>query len=369
MTTMVEAAPVRVADLLLGEWRLRVSGHVDLVAGVLATMTPPCVVAAAGPDADWTVRAERDERVEIPGEAAAAALFADRPVLASPCDGPQLAVVDAADGLLRLLGRYRPGTPAALLEVDRTRRMTRVVVPGMGPGRHWPDWVARLYFSCRLLDSGWRMLHASAVVVDEVAVLFVAGQGGGKSTLAHRACTELNARFMADDLVLVGPDGIVAGWPTRAALPAELAAPGEAQGRPLLVKGTRQRILFTPAEHRAVFVYAPPTRLGAVVHVTAAAKPGQGAHRPAAWAAPLNPADLTAVVAEAMNIPGQRLYSTDLLCLTGGPPSARVGWPDLNWGSTLGAPGVRLAVSDPLALPDAPVWEALSVWLPGVKLR
>ncbi|GAA0829846.1 hypothetical protein ACFQVD_04770 [Streptosporangium amethystogenes subsp. fukuiense] len=89
--------------------------------------------------------------------------------------------------------RYRPGSAAALLEVDRARRTTRVVVPDEGTARRWPDWLARLFFSSRMLDGGWRMLHASAVTLNGVVVLFVAGSRGGKSTLAYRACDELGA--------------------------------------------------------------------------------------------------------------------------------------------------------------------------------
>ncbi|MDP9842225.1 hypothetical protein [Streptosporangium lutulentum] len=205
------------ADLVLGSWRLRVSAPSDLLQGVLSVMAPPCTVEEAAPGIGWTVRAMRDEHDDLPADVDE--VFADRPVVVSPCGGPQLAVVDVSNGLMRLLGRYKPGTAAALLEIDQGRRTTRVVVPEVGPGRRWLDWTARMFFSSRMLAGGWRLLHASAIAVDGVAVLFIADQGGGKTTLAHRACKELGARFMADDLVMVGPGGIVAGWPTRAALP------------------------------------------------------------------------------------------------------------------------------------------------------
>ncbi|GAA4236839.1 hypothetical protein FHR32_006102 [Streptosporangium album] len=358
------AGPERAADLVLDSWRLRVSGDPDLLAGVLAVMAPPCTVDAVAVGAGWTVRVQRDEQDELPCADDVDALFTDRPVLVSPCGGPQLAVVDASDGLLRLLGRYRSGSAAALLEVDRAWRTTRVVVPEAGPGRSWLDWVARLFFSSRMLAGGWRLLHASAVVVDGAAVLFIAGQGGGKSTLAYRAC----AQFMADDLVMVGPGGIVAGWPTRAAPPVGLTAPeGAGPEREQSVEGTRQRVLFTPHEHRAVLGCAPPTPLGVVVHVTADLDPGGAAGR-VAWATPLEAAEVDAVMTRAADVPAQRLYSTDLLGLTGGPSLVRVDRPDLGWDTMLGgAAGARLTLDDLRALPQAPVWEALSVWLPGVK--
>ncbi|MEU9887569.1 hypothetical protein [Sphaerisporangium sp. NPDC051011] len=359
------SGPEQTADLVLGSWRLRVSAPPDLLREVLTVMAPPCTVEEAALGIGWTVQAMRDEHDELPSTNDADEVCADRPVLVSPRGGPQLAVVDASNGLIRLLGRYKPCSAAALLEIDKARRMTRVVVPGAGPGRRWPDWVARMFFSSRMLAGGWRLLHASAVVVDGAAVLFVAGQGGGKTTLAHRACKELGAQFMADDLVMVGPSGIVAGWPTRAVLPVGMVSLQEASaGRERLVTGTRHRLVLAPAEHRATLGYARPTRLGAVVHVTTGVNPA-GSDQ-VAWAAPMDKAGLGAVMADAADIPAQRLYSTDLLGVTGGP--RRVDWPELGWDTTLsGTVGARLTLADLRTLPDAPVWEALSVWLSGVS--
>ncbi|MDP9842221.1 hypothetical protein [Streptosporangium lutulentum] len=135
-----------------------------------------------------------------------------------------------------------------------------------------------------------------------------------------------------------------------------------------LVEGTRQRVLFTPAEHRATFGYARPTRLGAVVHITTEANP-PGSDQ-VAWATPMDAVTLSVVMTQAAYVPAQRLYSTDLLGVTGGPPPTRVDWPEPGWDTTLsGTVGVRLTLAELRALPHAPVWEALSTWLPGVSLR
>lgn len=353
----VAVASERVVDLLLGPWRLRVVGNPSLVAGVTTVMVPPCTVSAAGPSTDWTIRVDRDELAQVPGDVDA--LLADRPVLVSPHGGPRLAVAGTGNGLLRLLGLYRPGSAAALLEVDRVQRVTRVAVPCDDSSRRWPDWLARLFFSSRMLGGGWRMLHASAVTVNGTAVLFVAGSRGGKSTLAHRACDELDARFMADDLVMIGMDGIVAGWPTRVGVPAELAAPCGGVEQERRVGGMlRRRVLFTPGEHRAIVDWAPPTRLGAVVHVVP--DPDEETVRPL-HAVALEPAEAEAVLAGAAGVPGQRLYSTDLLGVTGGPPPGQITWPAPSWADVLaGVPAVRLMVPHLRDLPHAPLWEALA---------
>lgn len=364
----MSAGPEQTVDLVLGSWRLRVCADQDLLADVIEVMTPLCTVETAGLGVDWTLRAERGD---LPGTGEIEELWADRPALSLPHGGPQLIVAGAADGLLRLVGHYRPGTAAALLEVDHSRRLTRIVTPGAGPGRRWPDWLARLFFSSRMLAAGWRMLHASAVAIDRSALVFVAGQHGGKSTLAHRACIELGACFMADDLLLLGPDGVVAGWPTRIGLPAELAGPGMTGQEEHQVEAgvERRRLLLTPREHRAVVDHAPPLRLGAVVQVTSAAEQCDGPGT-VVQAAPLDEAELEAVVARAADVPAQRLYSSDLLGLAGGPPPGRFDRPTHGWETVLaGVPAVRLTVRHLRELPRAPVWEALSAWLPGVIAR
>ncbi|MEU4406213.1 hypothetical protein AB0F88_16955 [Streptosporangium sp. NPDC023963] len=353
----VDSAPEQAVDLVLDPWRLRVVGVPSLVAAVSTVMVPPCTVSDAGPSVNWTIRVDRDELDQRPEDVNA--LLADRPMLASPHGGPRLAVAGTGNGLLRLLGLYRPGSAAALLEVDRVQRLTRVSVPYDDSSRRWPDWLARLFFSSRMLDGGWRMLHASAVTVNGTAVLFVAGSRGGKSTLAHRACDELGARFMADDLVMIGMGGIVAGWPTRVGVPEELAASSGGVEQERRVGGVlRRRVLFTAGEHRAIVDWAPPAQLGAVVHVVPA--PEEETSQPLRAVA-LDPAEAEAVLAGAASVPGRRLYSTDLLGVTGGPPPGQITWPTPSWADMLAdVPAVRLTVPHLRDLPHAPVWETLA---------
>ncbi|WP_433259763.1 hypothetical protein ACQPYK_49215 (plasmid) [Streptosporangium sp. CA-135522] len=361
--------PEQASDLTLEAWRLRVCGEADHVHEVMAGLSPPCQPRAPGEKPDWTLQIERDRDGALPGREAAEALFADRPTLTYPAPGRQMAVMEESGEGLRILGRYRPSEAAAFLEVDRAHRSTRLLMSANEPVGRWPVWLALLFFSSRMLTRGWRLLHASAVMIGESVVLFTAPSGGGKSTLAHRAHAELDARFMADDLVLVGPDGVVAGWPTRVAPPMGLARPEDArQNRPMLVHGTRRRRLFTAAEHRAAVAYAPPAPLSAIVQVSAGGlPPGRSAGVPTAIL--LTAAELTAVIAEAAHVPGQRLHSADLLSITG-PGPVPAGTEEAGFDLVeAGIRGVRLMVDDLRALAHLPVWDALSAVLPEVSAR
>jgi hypothetical protein len=127
------------------------------------------------------------------------------------------------------------------------------------------------------------MLHAAAVTVDAGTVLVLAGPWGGKSMLAHRACREHGAAFLADDLVFLCEDGTVVGWPTRVALPVSLCTDIEIPRRQRrVVDGQlRDRVLFTPSEYRRAFAVrsAGPT--------SAASNPQQDhLERPAIGAGP-----------------------------------------------------------------------------------
>jgi hypothetical protein len=261
-------------------------------------------------------------------------------------------VVAAGDGCLRVTGAYRPDAATAVIEADTAGRTTRVTLPaGDEASIRWADWLVRVFFASRMLASGWRMLHASAVAVNGSAVLFLAGQGGGKSTLAHRACTELGTAFLADDLVLLGPDRTVVGWPTRVSLPEELVTGSAGTGT------GRRRVVFSPADHRTLLngERSSPVPLGAVVTVTRAA----GGDVPAVDHVNSLRAEETA----ALDIPAQRLHTSDLLGLTGGPRPAGRGVP-VTRELLGGVPAARLRIGDLRTLPRAPIWEALSGLLP-----
>ncbi|MBD3146328.1 MULTISPECIES: hypothetical protein [Microbispora] len=335
-------------DLLLGGFRLRlVSESRKLLEHVTSVMVPPCETAGHLPGADWTVMVEEADEPD-PDEVDA--VFSDRPVVVLPYGGPQLAVVAAGDGTLRAMGHYRPEVATAVIEVDMAGRTTRVVLPaGDEMSIRWADWLVRVFFASRMLVSGWHMLHASAVAVNGSAVLFLAEQGGGKSTLAHRACTELGAAFLADDLVLLGPGRTVVGWPTRVSLPEELVTGTAAAGV------GRRRIVFSPADYRALLngERSSPVPLGAVVIVA----PGADAD---AYAPAVERVDsLRYEETVALDIPAQRLHTSDLLGLTGGPrPAGRsVPLPRELLG---GVPTACLRIGDLRTLPHVPVWEALS---------
>jgi hypothetical protein len=273
-------------------------------------------------------------------------------------------VVDSTAGRLRLHGRYRPDCAAASIETDRAAETTRIVLPtGDKSAARLADWLAKGFFASRLLGTGWQMLHASAVVVAGQAVLFLAGPRGGKSTLAHRACAELGAMFLADDLVLLGPDGTVAGWPARVCLPVDLPVPhgaGEVFER-IVGRDVRRRVRLTPPEHRRTLGvgYSPPVPLGAVISIALAGSSVR------VHASPLERDALTSVVEKALDVPSQRLFTGDLLGLTGSGSTA----PPTDATSSVlrllsRKPGVQLTVGDPVSLPTVAVWRELSAILP-----
>ncbi|OLT26840.1 hypothetical protein BJF83_20270 [Nocardiopsis sp. CNR-923] len=360
-------------DLVLAGWRLRVvAAEPAMVEGTLEVMVPPCALAAPDAAADWTVRV-REAATSLEDEARE--LFADRPVLAFPYGGPRLAVVGRDGPALRVVGRYRPDGAAVFVDVDHARRTTDVTVDtGRSRDGRWVDWLVRAFFASRLLAVGWRMLHASAVAVDGVAVLFLAGRQGGKSTLAHRACTELDAAFLADDLVLVGPDLTVVGWPTRVAVPVDLTGAGQGgRVQERVVNGrVRRRVLLSPLEHRGRLGvrYSPPVPLGAVVCVEPADRAAGRSVRPVvagevgrdAWGGAL---------ARAVDVPAQRLYVGDLLGLTGAPAPLRVQAPVPLRESNVpqGVTAAALRVADMAHLSTVPVWDALTALVPCLGVR
>lgn len=336
-------------QLMLGGIRLGVeSPEAEHVDQVVAAMGATCERLRPGPEPNWSLHI-------LPG----------RPVLEDSRewprlelrpDGPALTVTGNQDGRLRAVGYYRPQAAPVTIEVDRARRLTRLVVSSTYTDQtHWSAWLAKTFFASRLSARGWQMLHASAVVLDGAAVLFVAAPGGGKSTLAHRACREVGAAFLADDLVMVGPDGTVVGWPTRVCLPHRLDTPAPARVGRMVGSAQRRRLVLSLAEHRALgFTHASPAPLGEVVHV----RPGAGADpscRP--WS---NESQTIAEVS-ATDIPVQRLYTSDLLGLTGGAPTLPTKAQEKVF---TGVRGVDLTIPDPAALPTTPVWEALSTALP-----
>src|SRR5258708_29779086 len=195
--------------------------RVSLLGAGVWVLVPPCGEEPVG-------AGEPGWQVDVSGATARLGELCEqgRPVLAWPDSGTRLSIVDTADGVVTLAARYRADSPAALVEADLLRRRTRVLIPeGDPPSRRWADRAARAFFGTRLLADGWLPLHAAAVRITAGgrALLVLAGQQGGTSTLAHRACVGLGAQLLADDLVLLrSGTGVphAAGWAARACVPA-----------------------------------------------------------------------------------------------------------------------------------------------------
>jgi hypothetical protein len=346
-------------DLVLAGHRLRVAvTDVGLRGAAVEVVTPPCEVAAPSGDVGWTLWAGNGPGLPQPDE------LRGRPVLSFPDGGPQLRVTDAVGGRLRVSGVLHAGEAVAHLTVDRVGRETVLHLPDAegpeneGTGARWVSWLARVYFGSRLLAEGWRMLHAAAVTVDAGAVLVLAGPWGGKSTLVHRACREHGAALLADDLVFLGEDGTVVGWPTRVALPVSLCSGVEIPRRQRrVVDGQlRDRVLFSPSEYRRAFAVqsAGPTPLAGVV-VVGRSNPWQ-ADRLIVEA--LDTRRLRSALDAASRVAAQKLYLLDLLGVTGNSwhvatgPVASLSTFDLRSVS-----GVFVRISDTGLLESLPVWD------------
>ncbi|MER6913905.1 hypothetical protein ABT354_19720 [Streptomyces sp. NPDC000594] len=340
--------------------RSGVSGAAD---AVVAMLTPPCAdeTPAVGAQ-DWTLEI-------LHGPAAAPYDDTGDLVVCLPYSGRRLAVRDTAGAVLRLTACYRPGAPAAGIEVDVRARTTRLLVAeGDGVGVRWADWLARVFFASRLLAAGWRMLHASAVELEGRALVFLAASGGGKSTLAHRAVREVGARLLADDLVLVRPGRPVIGWPTRIALPADLdgVAPDTGRREHRIMNGwNRQRVLFTPAEHRQVLGVRStgPTPCGVLIVVE---NPGDDAP---VTAGPAAPETVKEALRRAAAVTRQQVYVSDPIGLMGGPRLAdHAVTPPPEEDLAEGRPVARLAVPARV-LPTAQVWDVLAPVIPAIGDR
>jgi len=72
-------------------------------------------------------------------------------------------------------------------------------------------------FSVALHLQGLLCLHGSAVGIDDTALAFLAGKGGGKSTLATALC-DGGATLITDDMLPVDPRAPVTAWPSTPAV-------------------------------------------------------------------------------------------------------------------------------------------------------
>lgn len=365
-------------DLVLAGHRLRLrSSDPGILADAAAVMVPPCHQAdAEGEIPGWSVEIETGTDGPAGHD-----LHEGLPVVFWPQSGRQLVVHRSDGGVVAATGVYRLGAAPASIEADARARRTRVLLPPDDLlSRRWPDWLARSFFGARLLSDGWLLMHASAVRVATPvggrAVLVLAGSRGGKSTLAYRACRELGAALMADDLTLARacPDGVeVAGWPTRAGVPVEVLDPGLLASIPgdLISHGTaagrrRSRVTLRPPEYEQLLSIgrAGPALLGGIICLSPA--PGG----PAAVSG-MPPAQASQELAAAARIPVQRATMTDLLGLTGVPAAPA---PGLDAGNEEllpvdGIPAFAVGIPDMSLLPALPVWGLIDGRIPGLEAR
>lgn len=372
------------ADLVLAGHRVRVlASDPGLLRGVLSVLVPPCTERPVSEaTAEWLVD------VSVTEDGPGGLSESGRPALCWQDSGMRLTVLDRIGWVVTLAARYRADSATALLTVDWSEHRTSVLIPGADVvSRRWADWVVRAFFGPRLLADGWVLLHAAAVRATadggDRALLVLAGPRGGKSTIAHRACVELGAGFMADDLVLIRPgaDGcpLVIGWPTRICVPVELLDEAMLDALPepssALVEDSaqrRRRLVLSPPEYQRLLgvrrAEPGPVQLGGVLVVLPQARGLRGA---SARCLALAGNQLAAAIAEAGRVPAQRLRMLDLLGVAGDPAvtSAGIEKEGAAWlpGALAGIPAAGLELADISALPRLPVWDLAGScfpWLP-----
>lgn len=239
--------------LVLGGHRLGISGTArGEVAAACAWMCPPARIDARE-TAEWRLIADWcPEPRSLPVQPRQWTLRLGERAW------PRLAVADAGPDWAVVVGQYRRGEELVRIEADRQARTTRILIPAAFAGSvRWVPWLVRVFFGTRMLDGGWLLLHAASVGVGGRAILIGGAAGSGKSSLAHLACAQLGAVFMADDLTFVWrtPQGIRAlGWPTRVCLSVDLMEPGEGTDHELhdeLSIGRRERWVLSPSQYCA----------------------------------------------------------------------------------------------------------------------
>lgn len=355
-----------VARLSLLGHHLQITADVaEVIADVVGRLVPPCDPGGLD-DAGWTINVRLDP-CGLPdlGD------LSDRPQLVIRRDGPRLALRDVAGGRIAAVGQYAPGGAPVRIESDLEQRLTYVWLHADDTaGRRWVDWLARVFFGSHLIADGWHLVHASAVRIDDRAIVIAAPPDGGKSTLAHRACAELGAALMSDDLVFIGGPRdapLAVGWPTRVAVPAASLTTGpvptgyppDALVRTRLHGRERERVVLSPAEHRNLtgFEHAGPTVLGALISVRSRIGVEDASLR--------SPGQRAAAALTLSGAPvAQRMFMTDMLGLVGGRHLPILGaetiehwWPDQ-------IPVLPLDINDLAELPSLPIWSQLLAQLP-----
>jgi hypothetical protein len=152
--------------------------------GTAATLRATSAPLAAGDDGAWALRWQT-----------------------TMGDGRAVRVLEAADDRWR----FEYGDEAAF-ELDRPARELRCA-PAAFATIGWRRFLLDTVLWWTAMLDGAHLLHASAVALPEGLVLFAAGTGGGKSTLASEFLRR-GATFFADDVVALYPrDGAVLAHP------------------------------------------------------------------------------------------------------------------------------------------------------------
>ncbi|HAT5001218.1 TPA: hypothetical protein I9761_004839 [Serratia marcescens] len=106
-----------------------------------------------------------------------------------------------------------------LIEVNQNNRVWNITIAEDGPLNYktFSRAIKQLVGYC-VYKKKAQVLHASCAVIKETSYVFFGPRGSGKSSFLLRCCTDLNADFKSDDLLICWSDknGVkLSGWPRR----------------------------------------------------------------------------------------------------------------------------------------------------------
>lgn len=107
----------------------------------------------------------------------------------------------------------------ALIEVNQCNRTWNITISEDGHlnDKTFSRIIKQLVGYCTYKKKA-QVLHASCVIIKDTSYVFFGPRGSGKSSFLLRCCTDLNADFKSDDLLICwseGNDVQLSGWPRR----------------------------------------------------------------------------------------------------------------------------------------------------------
>ncbi|CAI0942112.1 hypothetical protein [Serratia quinivorans] len=106
-----------------------------------------------------------------------------------------------------------------LIEVNQNNRVWNITIAedGILNDKTFSRTIKQLVGYCACKKKA-QVLHASCAIIKDTSYVFFGPRGSGKSSFLFRCCTDLNADFKSDDLLICWSEGNsvqLSGWPRR----------------------------------------------------------------------------------------------------------------------------------------------------------